>query len=70
MERLIDEKKVMIFETTPKLFTIGTIIISEETISLQNIGVLEIKINQESKSHQRTLDQRTIEVVPSTTKTS
>jgi hypothetical protein len=70
MEGLIDEEEVLIFETKPELFSIGTITISEETISLSSIGVLEIKINDKSESHQRTLDQGAIEVVPSTTKTT
>jgi hypothetical protein len=60
----------LIFETKLELFSIGTIIISKETTSLLSIGELEIKINEESKSHQRTLDQGAIKVVPSTTKTT
>jgi len=30
MERLIDEEEDLIFETKPELFSIGTIILSEE----------------------------------------
>ncbi len=49
MEGLIDEEENMIFETKLELFSIGTITISDETISLLNVGVIEIKINGESK---------------------
>ncbi len=65
---LIDEEKVVIFEIEPELFSIGTIAISNEA-SLLSIGVLEIKINEELESHQRTSDQGAIKVVLSTTKT-
>jgi len=43
MEGLIDEEKDLIFEIEPKLFSIGTIILSKEMISLLNVGVLKIK---------------------------
>ncbi len=42
LERLIYEEKDLIFETEPKLFSVGKIVISEETISLLSIGVSEI----------------------------
>jgi hypothetical protein len=41
-EGLIDEKEDLIFEIKPKLFSIGTIILLEKTISLLSVGVLEI----------------------------
>ncbi len=68
VEGLIDEEENLIFETKPKLFSIRTIIISDETISLLSIGVLEIRISTEYKLEQGTLDQRTLKVVPSTIK--
>jgi predicted NUDIX family phosphoesterase len=68
VEGLIDEEEDLIFETKLELFPLGIINISNETISLLSIGVLEIKINIESKLEQRTLDKRTTEVVFSTIK--
>jgi hypothetical protein len=47
LERLTEEEEDPIFETKPKLLSIGTIIILEETISLLNIGVSNIRINEE-----------------------
>jgi len=41
-EGLIDEKEDLIFEIKPKLFSIGTIILLEKTISLLHVGVSEI----------------------------
>jgi hypothetical protein len=69
MERLTNEEEVLIFETELKLFSIGIIIILKEIVSLLNIRMLEIKINEESEPQQGTLYQGAIEVVPSTTKT-
>jgi hypothetical protein len=43
------EEEDLIFEIEPKLLSMGTIIILEETISLLNIGVSEIRINEESE---------------------
>jgi hypothetical protein len=63
-------KKDMIFEIEPKLLLIGTITISEEIVSLLSIGVSKIKINEEFEPQQGTLDQRLVDVVPSTTKTT
>jgi hypothetical protein len=60
----------LIFETKPKLFSIGTIIILDETVSLLSVGVLKIRINAKSKPKQRILDQKAIELVVSTTKTT
>jgi len=54
LERLIDEEEDMIFETKPKLFLTGTITISDETISLLSIGVLEIKISEKFEPKQGT----------------
>jgi hypothetical protein len=39
MERLTYEKEDLIFETKLKLLSIGTIILSKETILLLNVGV-------------------------------
>jgi hypothetical protein len=41
---LIDEEEDLIFERELRLFKIGTIIISNETISLLSVGVFEIII--------------------------
>ncbi len=43
MEGLIDEEENMIFETKLKLLSIGTITLSEEMVSLLNVGVSKIK---------------------------
>jgi hypothetical protein len=42
MESLIDEEEDLIFETKPKLFSIGIITILNETISLMSVGVTKI----------------------------
>jgi hypothetical protein len=47
------------FAIKPKLFSIGTITISDETISLLNVGVIKIKINGESKLEQISNQGRT-----------
>ncbi len=44
LKRLTNEKEDIIFETELKLLSIGTIIISNETISLLNIGVSKVRI--------------------------
>lgn len=62
------EEEDLIFDTKPKLFSIGTIIISDETISLLSIGVLEIRISTESELEQGTSYQRTLKLMPSTIK--
>jgi hypothetical protein len=54
LERLIDEKENIIFETEPKLFSIGTIIISNEMVSLLNVGVSKLRRIEEYDSKQRT----------------
>ncbi len=50
------------------MFSIDTITLLEEMISLLNVGVWEIKSTKESDLDQRTLDQITAKVVPSTMK--
>jgi len=65
LEGLTYEEEDLIFETKPKLFLIGTIIISNETISLLNIRVLEIIINGKSNPKQQTSNQRVAKMVPS-----
>jgi len=47
LQGLIDEEEDLIFEIKLELFSIKTIIIRDETISLLSIGMLEIKINEE-----------------------
>jgi hypothetical protein len=69
MDGLTNEEEDLIFETEPKMFSIGTIIILNEIVSLLSVGVTKIKINGESKLEQGILDQGAIEVVASTTKT-
>jgi hypothetical protein len=49
LEGLTEEEEDLIFEIEPKLLSMGTIIILEETIPLLNIGVSEIRINEESE---------------------
>jgi hypothetical protein len=49
MEGLIDEEEDLIFQTKLKLFLIGTITILDEMVSLPSVGVIEIRINGESK---------------------
>jgi len=45
---LTDEEEDLIFKIDLEFFSIGTITILEETISLLSIGMLKIKINEES----------------------
>jgi hypothetical protein len=52
------------------LFSIGTTAILDETISLLNVGFSKIKINAEFKPKQGILDQRVIELMASTIKTT
>jgi hypothetical protein len=68
LEGLTNEEEDLIFETKPKLFSIGTITISKEKNSLLSITLLNIIINEESKPQQWTLGQRTTKVVSSTIK--
>jgi hypothetical protein len=50
------------------LFSIGTITFSQETVSLLNVGILKIRSTKKFDSKQRTFDQTTAKVVPSTVK--
>jgi hypothetical protein len=59
MQRLTDEEEDLIFETKLELFSIGTITLLEETISLLSVGVSKIKSTQDFDSKQRTLNQIT-----------
>jgi hypothetical protein len=65
LKGLIDEEKDLILEIEPKLFSICTIIILDEKISLLSIKVLKIKISEKSNPKQKTSNQGAIEVVPS-----
>ncbi len=47
MEGLTNEEEDLIFEIELELFSIGTITFLEETVSLLNIGMLEIKNTKE-----------------------
>ncbi len=68
LKGLTNEKENMIFETKSKLFSIGTITISKEIISLLSIKISKIKIDEEYEPQQRTLSQGAMKVVLSTTK--
>ncbi len=68
VEGLIDEEEDLIFKTRPKLFSISTIIISNEKISFLNFRVSKIKISEDSDLEQGTSDQIATKVVTSTTK--
>jgi hypothetical protein len=68
LEGLTYEEEYMIFETKPKLFSIGKITISNEIVSLLSVGVLEIRINEESNPKQGTSYHGAIEMVLSTIK--
>jgi hypothetical protein len=46
LEGLTYEEEDLIFEIEPKLFSIGIIIISNDTISLLSIGLSKIIINE------------------------
>jgi hypothetical protein len=47
LEGLLYEKEDLIFEIELELFSIGTITILDETISLPNVGIIEIRFNGE-----------------------
>jgi len=49
-----DEEEDLIFETKPKLFSIGTIIFLKERISLLSVGMLKIRSTKESDPKQGT----------------
>ncbi len=65
LEGLTNEEEDLILETKPKLFSIGTITISDEMISLLSVRMSKIKSIEESDLGQRTSDQRITKVVPS-----
>jgi hypothetical protein len=54
MDRLTNEKEDLIFEIQPKLFLIGTITLSKETIALLSVGVSKIKSTKEFNPEQGT----------------
>jgi len=58
----------LIFEIKLELFSIGIIIILDETISLLNVRVTNIKINGEYEPEQRISYKKVAKVVASTTK--
>jgi hypothetical protein len=68
MEGLIDEEEDLIFETELELFSIGTITISDEIISLLSVGVTKIKINGKSEPKKRISNKKTTEVMALITK--
>ncbi len=47
MERLTYEKEDLVFETKPKLFSIGTITLLEEIVSLLNVRMSKIRNTEE-----------------------
>jgi len=53
MEGLINEEEDLIFETKPKLFSIGTITILDEIVSLLSVRDIMIKINGELEPKQK-----------------
>ncbi len=63
MESLTDEEEDLIFETKPKLFSIGIIIFSNEKNSLMNVGVIEFIINGEFELEQGISNQGATKVV-------
>jgi len=65
LERLTNEEEDMIFEIKLELFSINTIIILDETVSLLSVGMLEIRSIEKFNQGQRTLDHRVVEVMPS-----
>jgi hypothetical protein len=65
MEGLTYEEKDTIFEIEPELFSIGTIALLEETISLLSVGVLEIRSIENFDPKQGISYQTFAKVVPS-----
>jgi hypothetical protein len=53
MRTLTNEEEDLIFETKPKLFSIGIITLSKETVSLLSVGISEIRSNKESNSKKK-----------------
>jgi len=65
MEGLTYEEEDLVFETKPKLFSIGTITLLEEIVSLLNVRMSKIKNIEEFDLEQGTSDQITTKMVPS-----
>ncbi len=65
MEGLTYEEEDLVFETKPKLFSIGTITLLEEIVSLLNVRMSEIRNIEEFDLKQGTSNQTTTKVVPS-----
>ncbi len=57
MEGLTNEEEDLIFKIDLEFLSIGTITILEEAISLLSIGMLKIKINEETDPQQGTSNQ-------------
>ncbi len=58
----------MIFKTKAKLFSISTVTLSKEMVSLLSVGVLEIKGIEEFDPKQRISNQTVAKIVPSIVK--
>jgi len=67
LQRLTYEED-LIFETKPKLLSIGTITFLQEMVSSLNVRISKIRNTKKSNSKQRMLNQIVIEVVPSIVK--
>jgi hypothetical protein len=65
MEGLTYEEEDLVFETKPELFSIGTITLLEEIVSLLNVRMSEIRNIEEFDLKQGTSNQTTTKVVPS-----
>jgi len=65
MEGLTYEEEDLVFETKPKLFSIGTITLLKEIVSLLNVRMSEIRNTKEFDLEQGTSNQTTTKVVPS-----
>jgi hypothetical protein len=59
MEGLTNEEENLIFETKLELFSIGTISISYEIVSLLSIRGSKVRVNGECDLEQQALDQGT-----------
>jgi hypothetical protein len=56
MEGLTYEEEDLIFETKPKLFSIGTITLLEKIVSLLSLGMSKIRSTKEFDLEQGTSD--------------
>ncbi len=70
MEGLTNEEEDLIFEIEPELFSIGTIINSNEIVSLLSVRVSKIIINGKCEPQWGITNQGRAKVVASTTKTT